>query len=62
MREEAGEDRLNEGSEYNLGAVRLGESHPQDKDELEGVVESCDTSVTEHRQLDEETYGTSKRR
>jgi hypothetical protein len=36
--EKAGEDRLEEGSEDNLGAVGDGESHPQDQDELEGVV------------------------
>jgi len=37
--EEAGEERRDEGVEDNLGAVGLGKRHPQDKDELEGVVE-----------------------
>jgi hypothetical protein len=41
LREEARKNRLDEGSEYDLGAVRLRESHPQDKDEFKGVVESC---------------------
>ena len=38
--EEAREDWLNEGPENDLGATCLRESHPQDEDELEGVVES----------------------
>jgi len=37
--EVAGEDGLEEGAEDNLGAASLGESHPEDEDELEGVVE-----------------------
>lgn len=37
--EEAGEDGLNERSEQDLGTRGLGKSHPEDKDELEGVVE-----------------------
>jgi hypothetical protein len=45
LREEAGEDWLDEGSEYDLGAACLGKSHPQDKDEFEGVVESCEVLV-----------------
>jgi hypothetical protein len=37
--EEAGKDRLDEGAEDDLGTVRHGQGHPEDKDELEGVVE-----------------------
>jgi len=37
--EVAGEDGLEEGSEDDLGASGLGKSHPEDEDELEGVVE-----------------------
>jgi len=37
--EVAGEDRLEEGSENDLSASGLGKSHPEDEDELEGVVE-----------------------
>lgn len=37
--EEAGEDRLDEGTEDDLGTTGLRKSHPQDEDELEGVVE-----------------------
>lgn len=37
--EEAGEDGLDEGAEDNLSAVCDGKSHPEDQDELEGVVE-----------------------
>lgn len=36
--EEAGEDRLEEGSEDKLGTVGHGKSHPQDQDKLEDVV------------------------
>jgi hypothetical protein len=43
--EEAREDRLDDGSEQDLRATSLGESHPEDKDELEGVVECCDESA-----------------
>jgi len=35
----AGKDGLEERTEDNLRAIGLGESHPQNKDELEGVVE-----------------------
>jgi len=35
----AGEERLEERSEDNLGAAGLRESHPDDEDELESVVE-----------------------
>lgn len=38
-REKSGEDRLDEGAEDNLGAVGDGEGHPENEDELEGVVE-----------------------
>jgi len=37
--EVAGEHGLEEGSEDNLGAGSLGKSHPEDEDELEGIVE-----------------------
>lgn len=52
--EKAGEDRLDEGAEDDLGATGLRESHPQDENELEGVVEgepvdSVDSTL-EHRQ------------
>jgi hypothetical protein len=39
LREEAGEDGLDEGSEQDLGAGSLGKSHPEDENEFEGVVE-----------------------
>lgn len=48
LREEAGKDGLDEGSEYDLGSIGLGEGHPQDEDEFEGVVESCQISAAEH--------------
>ena len=38
-REEAREDRLDDRAEDDLGAVRHRQGHPQDKDELEGIVE-----------------------
>lgn len=41
LREEAGEDRLDQGAEDNLGAVGHWEGHPEDKDELEDVVKGC---------------------
>lgn len=37
--EESGEDRLDNGSEDDLSAIGHGKSHPEDKDELEYVVE-----------------------
>ena len=37
--EEAGKDRLDEGSEDDLGPTCLRESHPQNEDEFESVVE-----------------------
>jgi len=37
--EVAGEDGLEEGVEDNLGAGSLGKGHPEDEDELEGIVE-----------------------
>ena len=37
--EEAGKDWLDKVAEDNLGASGLGKGHPEDKDELEGVVE-----------------------
>jgi len=37
--EEAGEDRLDERSEDDLGSIGHGEGHPQDQDELEHIVE-----------------------
>jgi len=37
--EVAGEDGLEEGSEDDLGTSGLGKRHPEDEDELEGVVE-----------------------
>jgi len=36
--EVTGENRLEEGSENDLSASSLGKSHPEDEDELEGVV------------------------
>ena len=41
MREEAGEEWLNDGSEDDLGTTGLGKGHPQDEDEFEHIVESC---------------------
>jgi hypothetical protein len=38
--EEAGEQWLEEGAEDDLSAVRHGEGHPKDQDELEDVIES----------------------
>jgi hypothetical protein len=61
--EEAGEDRLDERAEDNLGAVGHGESHPEDQNEFEGVVEGCGILVTKcgvRRCTD--TYGTSRQR
>jgi hypothetical protein len=37
--EESGEDRLNDGSEDDLSSIGHGKSHPEDKDELEDIVE-----------------------
>jgi len=37
--EEAAKEWLDEGVEDDLGATSLGKSHPEDEDELEGVVE-----------------------
>jgi len=37
--EEAGEDGLDDGAEDDLGAVGDGQSHPQNQDEFEGIVE-----------------------
>jgi len=37
--EEAGKQRVEEGSEDNLGAIGDGKGHPQDQNELEDVVE-----------------------
>jgi len=37
--EVAGEDWLEEGAEDDLGTAGLGKSHPENEDELEGVVE-----------------------
>jgi hypothetical protein len=60
LREEAGEDWLNEGSEHDLSAIGLRESHPQDKDEFECVIESYDGLANEHDQVGDQTYGTNK--
>lgn len=38
---EAGEDRLEDGPKYDLGAIGHWERHPKDQDELEDVVECC---------------------
>ena len=38
--EEAREDWVDEGPEQDLGSGGLRKSHPEDEDELEGVVES----------------------
>jgi hypothetical protein len=46
--EKAGEDWLDEGSEDDLGPTCLRESHPQDEDEFESVVESCEKLGAEH--------------
>jgi hypothetical protein len=45
LREEAREDWVDEGTEQDLGATSLGKSHPEDEDELEGVVECCNWSA-----------------
>lgn len=36
---EAGEDWVDEGAEDDLGTGGLGQGHPEDEDEFEGVVE-----------------------
>ena len=41
--EKAREDWLDDRSEDDTGAVGDRESHPEDEDELEGVVEGCET-------------------
>jgi hypothetical protein len=60
--EEAREDRLDKGSENDLGAARLGKGHPQDKDEFESIVESCEVLAVAHISRADNSYGTSKRR
>lgn len=60
-REESSENWLNDGSEDDLSTVGGGESHPEDKDELEDVVECCHMSVVvKKRYLS--TYGTNIQR
>jgi hypothetical protein len=49
--EEAREDRVDKGSEQDLSTRCLRKSHPEDKDELEGVVECCDWSIQFSRTL-----------
>jgi len=34
-----GKDGLEEGAEYNLSAIGLGQCHPENEDKLEGIVE-----------------------
>jgi hypothetical protein len=43
---------VDKGSENDLGAVCLRESHPQDEDEFEGIVECCDMLADEHNRID----------
>ena len=41
LAEESRKDWLDKGSEDDLSAIGHWKSHPKDKDELKGVVESC---------------------
>lgn len=61
LREEAGEDRLDQGAEDNLGAVCHWEGHPEDEDELEDIVEGCHNVSTVTRTHIFATYETSRR-
>lgn len=63
-REESGENGLDDRSEDDLGTVGGRESHPENKDELEDVVECYHMSAITVRMAIEEisTYGTSIRR
>jgi hypothetical protein len=49
--EEAREDGMDKGSEEDLSTRCLRKSHPEDEDELEGVVECCDRSIQFSRTL-----------
>jgi len=60
--EEAREDRMDKGSEQDLSTRCLRKSHPEDEDELEGVVECCDRSIQFSRTLNRgPAYGTNRR-
>ena len=60
--EEAREDRMDKGSEEDLSTRCLRKSHPEDEDELEGVVECCDRSIQFSRTLNRgPAYGTNRR-
>jgi len=48
LAEEAGEDRLNERSKDDLGSVGDWESHPEDQDELEHIVEGEPVDSIDH--------------
>lgn len=60
-REESSEDWLDDRSEDDLSAVGDWKSHPENKDELEDVVECCDVSAIVYA-FRKYTYGTSIRR
>jgi hypothetical protein len=59
--EEARENGVDEGSEDDLCTVGDRERHPQDEDELEDVVEGYTLLVSPRWQLQNCTYGTSRR-
>lgn len=56
------QDRAEERPEDNLGTAKLRQSHPEDQDELEDVVEGLITLATSLTREGERTYGTSIRR
>lgn len=60
LAEEARKDRVDDGSEDDLGAIGRGEGHPQDQDELEDVVERCRELVRMSGTVLRITYGTSR--
>jgi hypothetical protein len=50
--EKAGKERVEEGSEDNLGAIGDGKGHPENQDELEDVVEGCQEESSAHALTD----------
>jgi hypothetical protein len=49
--EEAGKDGLDKGSEDELSAVGHWKRHPEDQDELEGIVEGCQSLASFFEEL-----------
>ena len=60
-REKSREDWLKDRSEDNLSTIGHRKSHPEDKNELEDVVECCHILVSEVQYWKGDAYGTSKR-